>query len=135
MMAGHGKSQSTRAPLRPVFIAAASILATLLVLLTLTPVRQAVMKTLGFTDTRILIMVLSESVLLAVVSGSIGLFLAAGFVGSFEASVNQFLPGLTLTRETIMLGLGFTVILGVVTGIFPALSAMRLNVVQALARR
>ncbi len=95
----------------------------------------AVLKTLGFSDTRILVMVLSESTLLSVVAGVLGLMLAYVAVGGFAASVSQFLPGLALTNATLVLGLVLTVVLGLITGIAPALSAMRLNVVQALARR
>ena len=95
----------------------------------------AVMKTLGFSDGTILRMVLSESVLLSVVSGGLGLLLAYGIVGGMQAQLSRFLPGLAISQEAMLIGLGLAVGLGVVAGLLPALQASRLNVVEALARR
>jgi putative ABC transport system permease protein len=44
------------------------------------------------------------------------------------------LPLFYLPHRDLLLGLGFSLALGVVTGVFPALQAMRLRVADALRR-
>ena len=95
----------------------------------------AVLKTIGFSDRRVMAMVLAESLLMSVIGGGIGLLLGQVFVGGARAAAAQFLPGLSVPPETLVAGLIGTVLLGLVAGFLPAWQAMRLNVVTALARR
>ncbi|GJM08672.1 MAG: membrane protein [Lysobacteraceae bacterium] len=95
----------------------------------------AVLKTLGFSDARVMRMVLYESLMLAVVAGGIGLLLSVVMAGGMRAAVSQFLPGFAINSDTLLTGVGLIILLGLITGLLPALSAMRLNVVTALARR
>lgn len=95
----------------------------------------AVMKTIGFSDLRILCMVLGESLLIGLVGGLIGLGLGLLFISGAAQAVAQFLPGLALTPERFALGVALALVLGLVTGILPAWQAGRLNVIDALGRR
>ena len=45
-----------------------------------------------------------------------------------------FLPGIFLSPESILTGIGLMLAAGVVAGVFPAMKAMRLSIVDALAR-
>ncbi|MEO0423167.1 MAG: FtsX-like permease family protein [Pseudomonadota bacterium] len=95
----------------------------------------AVLKTLGFTNGGVLGLVLTESVLIALLGGGAGLLVAialAPFVGQALAGV---LPGFALTTESVLLGLGLTVLLGLGVGLLPSLRAMRLSIVDALGGR
>lgn len=94
-----------------------------------------VMKTLGFSDRRLMWLVLGESLAIAVIGGLLGLMLGMLFIGSMRAALAQFLPGLALTPEALLIGLVLAVLLGLVTGCLPAYRALRLNVVEALTRR
>jgi putative ABC transport system permease protein len=95
----------------------------------------AVLKTLGFSDGRVMAMVLGESLLIAVLGGLIGLALGTVFVQGAAAALSQFFPGLTMSVGTFGWGLVLAVLLGLVTGAVPAWRAARLRVVDALGRR
>jgi putative ABC transport system permease protein len=92
----------------------------------------AVLKTLGFTDGRVLVLVLTESCLIAGVGGFLGLGLAGLVVPRIPTA--NLLPNLYLPTSSLAAGVALVVGLGVVAGIFPALRAMRLRIVDALRR-
>ena len=93
-----------------------------------------VLKTLGFTGGRILRLVLGESVLLALLGGLPGLALAAFAAALLRPSVSNLLPGFALTGDIVAEAIGLMLALGLITGIIPALSAMRLKIANALGR-
>jgi putative ABC transport system permease protein len=91
----------------------------------------AVLKTLGFGDAAVLGLVMAESLLLCVVAALLGLAL------SFAAIpiVKMGLQGVELSPRALLPGIGVAVLLGVIVGLPPALRAMRLTIVDALADR
>lgn len=93
-----------------------------------------VMKTLGFTGGRILRMVLGESVLLALLGGLPGLALAALFAFGLRKALAGVVPAFAVTFDIALLGLALMLALGLITGIVPALNAMRLKIADALGR-
>jgi putative ABC transport system permease protein len=97
----------------------------------------AVMKTLGFPAPRIFRMVLSESVMLSLVGGLLGLGLAWGMVSLIAAApgVSAFLPGLSMPQNVFIAGVGLAVLLGLLTGIIPAINAQRVKIVTALGKQ
>jgi putative ABC transport system permease protein len=92
----------------------------------------AVLKTLGFTDGRVLALVLVESCLIAGVGGVVGLALAGFLVPRIPTG--NLLPNLFVPTGALGVGIALVLGLGVVAGIFPALRAMRLRIVDALRR-
>ncbi|MHA6289296.1 ABC transporter permease [Maricaulis sp. CAU 1757] len=95
----------------------------------------AVMKTLGFPAPRIFRMVLAESVLLSLLGGLIGLGAAAGMLAVVAEALKAFLPGLALPPDVFWTGLVIAIILGLVTGLVPALNAQRVQIVNALGKQ
>jgi putative ABC transport system permease protein len=93
-----------------------------------------VLKTLGFSGGRILRLVLGESVLLALLGGLPGLALAAFAAALLRPSVSNLLPGFALTGDIAAEAIALMLALGLITGIIPALSAMRLKIANALGR-
>ncbi len=93
-----------------------------------------VLKTLGFTGGRILRLVLGESVLLALMGGLPGLALAAVATASLRPSVSNLLPGFALTGDIVVEAIALMLALGLITGLIPALNAMRLKIATALGR-
>jgi len=89
----------------------------------------AVLKTLGFGDATVLGLVMAESLLLCVAAALIGLALSFGAI----PIVKMGLQGMELSRGALLPGLGVAVLLGVIVGLPPALRAMRLTIVDALA--
>ncbi len=93
-----------------------------------------VMKTLGFSSTRIFTHVLSESVLLSLVGGLLGLGAAVLLLGGIAEVAGGQLPGLGVGRETWIQALGLMLAFGLLTGFVPAVNAMRLKIVEALGK-
>ena len=93
-----------------------------------------VLKTLGFSGRRILGMVLGELVLLALLGGIPGLALAALIALMMRENLSNFVPGFAMTPGIALIGVTLMLSLGLVTGIIPALNAMRLRIAAALGR-
>jgi putative ABC transport system permease protein len=93
-----------------------------------------VLKTLGFSGPRILTMVLGESVLLALLGGLPGLGLAALIAYGLRNSLSNVAPAFSVSPDIVLQGLGMMVALGLITGMIPAVNAMRLKIATALGR-
>jgi putative ABC transport system permease protein len=93
-----------------------------------------VLKTLGFSDGRILRLVLGESLMLALIGGVPGLAAAALMIWSIRDALMNFIPLMTIQPEVLAAGVALMVLLGVLTGLIPALGAMRLKIADALGR-
>ena len=94
----------------------------------------AVLKTLGFENGSVMGIVLAESILLMLIGGSIGLGLSWLILVGPGKQAAAFLPGLVLTNDALLRALLIMIFAGIAAGIFPALRAMRLTIVEALAR-
>ncbi len=93
----------------------------------------AVLKAIGFGPVRVLGLVLAESIGYAVIGGFLGLSLCKLFTLSGDPT-NGLLPVFFLSHETVLYGIGITLLVGLVSGSIPALVAMRLNIVDAMRR-
>jgi putative ABC transport system permease protein len=93
----------------------------------------AVLKTLGFSNAGVLVLVLVESVFIAAVGGALGLALAWAIVQHGDPT-HGMLPAFVLPTRDLATGAWLILALGVVAGALPALSAMRLRIVDALRR-
>jgi putative ABC transport system permease protein len=91
------------------------------------------LKAMGFTNTMVLSLILAESCLLSLLGGMLGLGLAWLLTSNGDPT-GGMLPLFFLPRHDLLLGMGITVVLGLVTGIIPALQAMNLRVADALRR-
>jgi putative ABC transport system permease protein len=93
----------------------------------------AVLKTVGFSDFRVLRLILAEALLIAGQGGFIGLVLAKAVI----PGLSRALPMLgVLYVSPLTFGLGFllALVVGTAAGLLPAFGAMRLRVVDALRR-
>lgn len=95
----------------------------------------AVLKTIGFTNRSVLGLVLAESVLLVGLGGAIGLVLASFMIAVLSANSNGMIQLDTVPAQTWAIGIALMLAIGLVVGLLPALRAMRLNIVDALAGR
>ena len=95
----------------------------------------AVLKTIGFSSRSVLAMVLAESVLLLLLGGVVGLGLASLIIPVVSAGSGGMLNLPSVGASSWLLGLALMVLIGVAVGALPAWSAMRLNIVDALAGR
>ncbi len=95
----------------------------------------AVLKTIGFSSRGVLGMVLAESVLLLVFGGVIGLGIASVLAPVVSKGSGGMVNLPPVGTGSWALGVGLMVLIGLVVGALPALRAMRLNIVDALAGR
>lgn len=93
-----------------------------------------VLKAIGFTNCQVLLLVLAESCLIAALGGLLGLGLALLIVPALAKPLATMLPMFFFPVRDLFLGLALCLVLGLLTGFFPALQAMRLRVADALRR-
>jgi putative ABC transport system permease protein len=93
----------------------------------------AVLKTVGFSNAAVLTLVLVEACLLTAIGGAAGLALGAAAISGGDPT-GGFLPVFYIPSRDVVLGVVFIVLLGLMAGILPAVTAMRLRIVDALRR-
>ncbi len=93
----------------------------------------AVLKTLGFSDGLVLLLVLGESFALSVFAGLAGLA-TAWYLISLGDPTGGVLPIFYFPPEKLVTGLSFIILLALLSGLFPAIQAMRLRIADALRR-
>lgn len=91
----------------------------------------AVLKTIGFTDRAVFLLILAEAVVVCVVAAGCGLALA-NVVFPFAG---RFVFGLAMPKVTVAVGLTLAIAVALVSAAVPAARAARLRVVAALAER
>jgi putative ABC transport system permease protein len=93
----------------------------------------AVLKTLGFSDSLVMALVLIESLFIVLCGGGLGL-LAAWLIVQRGDPTGGALPIFVLPPRDIAAGAGLGVMMGVLAGLLPSVAAMRLTIVDALRR-
>jgi ABC-type antimicrobial peptide transport system permease subunit len=95
------------------------------------------LRALGFQRRNILLAFLMESLLLGFIGGSLGLFFAS-FMQLFTVSTMNFQTfselafSFTLTTDIVYKSLGFSLMMGLLGGVLPAIRASRMKIVDAL---
>jgi putative ABC transport system permease protein len=88
-----------------------------------------IQKALGAKNFMVLFQFLTESVVLCVIGGIMGLFLVA--LGAFAAT-KAFDFEIALSLANVIVGIGLSALIGLVSGFIPAWMAARLNPVDAI---
>jgi putative ABC transport system permease protein len=91
----------------------------------------AVLKTLGFSDHKIFWIILLEALILCIVAALLGLACAA----LIFPLAKRFLGGASMPHAVLAAGIGFAVVLALISAALPAWRGMRLQVADALAGR
>jgi putative ABC transport system permease protein len=94
----------------------------------------AVLKTLGFGDTRVLAMVIVESCVIAILGGGIGLGLSWALITMVGDPTGGFLPTFYFPPRDLIFGIALVLVLGLAAGALPAWQAGRLRIIDALRR-
>jgi putative ABC transport system permease protein len=91
-----------------------------------------VMKALGFTDRTAALLLIGESVLVCAVGALLGMGAGMLLEAPFAAATASFIPGFGFAKETLWLGAGIALVVGLVAGLLPGWRAARLTTIQAL---
>jgi putative ABC transport system permease protein len=92
-----------------------------------------ILKTLGFGNGTVCALVLGESILLLLLGGLAGLAAAAALLPQLNGKLGAQLPPLVVSASSWVSGLGIMLVIGLVVGLPPAIRAMRVRIVDALA--
>jgi putative ABC transport system permease protein len=91
----------------------------------------AVLKTVGFSDRTVFLLVLAEALIVCVAGAALGLALA----NVVFPLASRFVPGLSMPGIVVVIGLGAAVFVALISTALPAARAARLTVVNALVQR
>lgn len=96
----------------------------------------AVLKAIGFPRLRILCMILGESCLIAICGGLVGVVFGCGCLQLLHVLIPQFFPFtvLEMMGSWLLWGLVVAAGIGIVSGLFPAIRAAQLSVIDGLRR-
>ena len=94
----------------------------------------AVLKTLGFTDGLILRLVASEALLLSLLGGLVGCGAAFLIFRNTDFTAGGFFPSFRVLPETVGWGLLLALVMGLVSGLIPAIQASRLQIAGAFRK-
>jgi putative ABC transport system permease protein len=97
----------------------------------------AVLKTLGFPSSLVMLLILSEALLLGLMGGVLGILMARSVINlltyvPFLGDVLRAFPNLGLSPRVAGLGVGIALMLGLLAGLVPALLAYRARITEAL---
>lgn len=91
-----------------------------------------VLKALGFSDATCGSLMIAESLILSLGGGALGCALAFATTESFRKAFSTNIPRYAVRDESIILAFGVALIIGLASGIVPALRARRLHAAHAL---
>lgn len=91
-----------------------------------------VLKALGFDDGRIFGLMLAQGVVLCSIGGALGMLLAKGSEPGFKDALARYFPAYRVADETLITAAIISLVIGLVAGLLPALSARRMSPVEAL---
>jgi len=91
----------------------------------------AVLKTLGYPSALVLAMVLGEALVIGVIGGALGTLMARGLIGNIDKMGFQ-LPPMNLDPVLMTAMFGFGAMIGLLSGLAPAIGAYRANITSML---
>ena len=94
----------------------------------------AVLKTLGFRGGTLSLMLLGESMILSMAGALLGVASLAPATALVARTLSQYFPIFAVSRETMLLGLGFGVLVGVLAAIVPAWRVRTVGIASAFRR-
>jgi putative ABC transport system permease protein len=92
----------------------------------------AVLKTLGFGNGFLVLLIAGESLAIAGFGGCLGMGLAFPTATVFSAKLGALLPVFEISRETLLFAVAVSCAIGLISAVFPAWRAAHVRVVEAL---
>ncbi len=88
-----------------------------------------VRKSIGATEFDIFLHFILEAVILALIGAAIGILISFSLVKLVATLLKTSFP---VPIEGIMLGIGFSLLIGIISGLYPAIKASRINPIKAI---
>jgi putative ABC transport system permease protein len=93
----------------------------------------AILKTIGFSDGRVTVLVVAEAVVMFLLGSGLGMLAATSLLPAMNGATGGRFPPLFVHGSTWLMALGMAVALALAIGLPPALRAWRLKIVDALS--
>jgi putative ABC transport system permease protein len=91
----------------------------------------AVLKTLGFSGSHLLLLIMGESLFISLIGGGVGLALTFPIVAFFESVIPKgFFPIFQIEPITVMLAVAAILIIGIASAVFPVQRAISTKIVD-----
>jgi len=94
----------------------------------------AIFKAMGFRSSFIAAMIFGESLFISMSGCAIGVLLTYPVADTFGRVLGDYLPAISIERTTIYLDVAFSLLVGVVAGVFPTWRAARIRIADGLRR-
>ena len=96
-----------------------------------------ILKTLGFGNGLVLLLILGEALILGILGGGLGILAGSGVIRvlpavPFLGDIFRMFPNLGLSPRVALLGMGMAVAIGLAAGVVPAILSYRARVTQLL---
>ena len=86
-------------------------------------------KSIGATDRDIFFHFLFEAIILALIGAAVGIFLSSFLIKALALLMHFNCP---IPIEGVLLGIGFSVIIGITSGLYPAIKASKIDPIKAI---
>jgi putative ABC transport system permease protein len=93
----------------------------------------AILKTIGFSDSKVTLLVLAEAVVMLLLGSGLGMLATISLLPALNSTTGGRFPPLFVDSSTWLIALGLAVALALAIGLPPALRARRLKIIEALA--
>jgi putative ABC transport system permease protein len=90
------------------------------------------LRAVGWSGVRVMLMILGESILIGVLGGIVGTGIAWIMLAMYKDTLSAFGATTTIPLELLLRALGIVFVLGTVGGLYPAIRASRLPPIEAL---
>jgi putative ABC transport system permease protein len=92
----------------------------------------AVLKTMGFGNLFLTILISGESVVIAMLGGVLGMMLSFPSASIFSSKMGSLLPVFHISGKTLVMSSILSIVIGLLASVFPAWRASRVHIAEAL---
>jgi putative ABC transport system permease protein len=105
------------------------LFSTLLISINERMIEIGIRKSVGATEADIFFYFIMEAITLAALGALFGIIIASGLLKIVSAAIHMAMP---IPAEGILIGIGFSLLVGFLSGLYPALKAAKINPIQAI---
>ncbi len=92
----------------------------------------AVLRTLGFTSMHVVGLIAGESIFISFIGGIVGVLLTFPSANGFGAAFPTMFPVFAVAPLTVVMALGFSMLVGIVASVFPSIRSANMKIVDGL---